>query len=390
MNQVVTQEDRRLVQIEDKINKQVSSAILVGLGGITFQNAGEVMEYAKMMAVSGSAVPKHLRGQPGACLGIIDDAIRFRTSPYALARKSYFVNDNLAYEAQVLAGIVNAFAPLKQRPAVVYEGEGNDRVCTVTGHFLDGAVRDYRSPAFGKITPKNSPLWKNDPDQQQAYFSLRGFARRHCPEILLGIYDVEEMAALRARDITPDSQSLGERLAAAKAAPQEASQEREGFDTDFVTSQTAGMSGEAENDPEPASAPTPGDDAGGSGTADPPGSAADPSTVGVANGEDASEAAAEPQAAPSPSTISDDERAWLVHVFKTLKAAVGPDVEVLVAMSAMFKDELPAKSELAQGKARTILSELKRCCGEKPETAVLPVSKYVAGLIGVDQKELMA
>lgn len=190
-------------KIEDRIDKDIATTMTVGGRGVSFQNAGEVMEYAKMMAVSGSAVPKHLRGQPGACLGILDDAIRFEMSPYALARKSYFVNDNLAYEAQVLAAIVLARAPLKKRPDVSYKGEGAERKCIVTYTFHDGDVKQYESPFFKNISPKNSPLWKTDPDQQQAYYSLRAGARRHFPDVLLGIYDYEEMRAMTANDITP-------------------------------------------------------------------------------------------------------------------------------------------------------------------------------------------
>lgn len=201
-----------IANIENRIDKDVTGAIAVTEGGISFRNATEVMEYAKMMAVSGSAVPKHLRGQPGACLGIIDDAIRFGISPYALARKSYFVNDNLAYEAQVIAAVMLKLAPLAERPDVSYKGEGDTRQCVITGKFVDGKVQVYESPKFSRITPKNSPLWKSDPDQQLAYYSLRAFGRRHCPDVILGMYDIEEMAAARARDVTPEGTGLAARL----------------------------------------------------------------------------------------------------------------------------------------------------------------------------------
>lgn len=194
---------QQLEKIEERIDKTLTSAMGVSDQGISFRTASEVMEFAKMMAVSGSAVPPHLRGQPGACLGIIDDAIRFGFSPYALARKSYFVNDNLAYEAQVLSAIVCARAPFRERPEILFEGEGNERICIVVFRFIKGEDRDYRSPLFGKIQPKNSPLWKNDPDQQHAYYSIRAAARRHCSDVLMGIYDYEELAASRARDVTP-------------------------------------------------------------------------------------------------------------------------------------------------------------------------------------------
>lgn len=190
-----------LARIEDAIDKQVANAIAVGAGGITFSTAGEAMEYAKMMSVSAHAVPKHLRGNPGACLGVVDDAIRLRMSPYALARKSYLVNDNLAYEAQVIAAIVLARAPIKQRPDMAFWGEGVNRRCKITFHFRDGSVRIYESPSIGTISPKNSPLWKTDPDQQLGYYSLRAAARRHCPDVILGIYDPDEFAGMK--DVTP-------------------------------------------------------------------------------------------------------------------------------------------------------------------------------------------
>ena len=238
-----------------KIDKDIAREMAVGrAGGMVFQNASEVMEYAKMMAVSGSAVPKHLRGQPGACLGIIDDAMRFEMSPYALARKSYFVNDNLAYEAQVLAAIVIARSPLKQRPDIQFDGEGAGRRARVIGEFSDGATREYLSPPIGAISPKNSPLWKTDPDQQLSYYSLRAFARRHCPDVLMGVYDYEEMAGLK--DVTPKKPDLISKL----TAPD---QESDGFDRDFVNSEiedlspaasTGGMDGD---DPSTADASAP-------------------------------------------------------------------------------------------------------------------------------------
>jgi hypothetical protein len=204
-----------IATIENRIDKSITTAMSAGAAGINFSNATEIMEYAKMMSVSGSAVPKHLRGQPGACLGIVDDAIRFEMSPYALARKSYFVNDNLAYEAQVLAAIVLARAPLKKRPDIEFTGEGAARKCKVTYTFTDGDVKVYESPAFGSITPKNSPLWKSDPDQQHAYYSLRAGARRFFSDVLLGIYDVEEMGAIK--DVTPQQGTgLAARLSGAQ------------------------------------------------------------------------------------------------------------------------------------------------------------------------------
>lgn len=198
--------DQSTALTERRVDRGVADAINAK-GGINFENAGQVMEFAKLMAGSGSAVPRHLRGQPGACLGVLDDAIRFGFNPYGLARKSYFVNDQLAYEAAVFMAIVNARAPLKDRPDIVFEGEGPNRVCIVTGVFTTGAIRTYRSPRFDDIHPKNSTQWKNDPDQQQSYFSLRAWARRWCPEVILGVFDVDELRVEAMHDVTPVQQA---------------------------------------------------------------------------------------------------------------------------------------------------------------------------------------
>lgn len=208
-----------------EIDKGTTKDLEVGTGGIRFTNANEVMEFAKMMAASGSAVPKHLRGQPGSCLGVIDDAIRFDMSPYALARKSYFVNDNLAYEAQVFAAIVHKFAPLRERPSPTYDGEGNKRVCRIVYRLKNGQDIEHKSPEIGNIYPKNSPLWKSDPDQQLAYYTLRSGARRLFPEIVLGIIDYEEAMTI---DVTPEKQSLAEKLA------DKSGEKVEGFNPDNI------------------------------------------------------------------------------------------------------------------------------------------------------------
>lgn len=224
-------------QIASRIDKAVTGAMaVVKGGGITFANATEVMEYARMMSVSGSAVPKHLRNQPGACLGIIDDAMRYQMSPYALARKSFFVNDNLAYEAQVIAAIIIRWAPLTERPDITFTGEGQTRKCLVTFKFIGGAVRTYQSPYIKDIKPKNSPLWINDPDQQLSYFSLRAGARRHCPEVILGMYDYEETASMVDVTPAPRESNLAQRLQDQTAAAP--TKERNGFSAEHVDKET--------------------------------------------------------------------------------------------------------------------------------------------------------
>lgn len=206
-----------VADIERRIDKDIVGGMRLGGGasGITFGSAVEAMEFAKMMSVSGAAVPAHCRKEPGVCLGIVDDAIRFGISPYALARKSYLVNGTIAYEAQVIAALVVTRGPLKHRPTIQFKGEGATRQCFITAELLDGSKIDppYESPKFGTISPKNSPLWKTDPDQQLSYYSLRAFGRRYFPDVLLGVYDFDE--AMTFKDVTP-ARTLSESLTGQK------------------------------------------------------------------------------------------------------------------------------------------------------------------------------
>lgn len=180
----------------DALDKEKAGAIAVSrtAGGVSFATALEVMEFAKLMAVAGKAVPSYLRNNPGSCLAITFQAVEWRMSPFAVANKSYEVNDRIGFESQLIHAVIEARAPLQRRLDCEYTGEGPTRQCTVTGCFIDGEVRTYTTPMWKDIKVKNSPLWTADPDQQLWYYGSRSWARKWCPDVLLGIYAPEELA----------------------------------------------------------------------------------------------------------------------------------------------------------------------------------------------------
>lgn len=191
-----------------------------GGGMLSPKSLGDMVGFAQVMARADIALPKHLRGNAGACLAVTMQAMRWEMDPFAVANKSYSVNDRLAFEAQLVAAVVHTRAPIKGRPNYLYAGEGNTRQCQVVCVMADGEEREYTSPRFEQILTKNSPLWKSDPDQQLGYFSIRSWARRHAPEVILGVYTPDEVAEFREiRDVTPAVNSgLSERLRLAKEA----------------------------------------------------------------------------------------------------------------------------------------------------------------------------
>lgn len=234
MNQLATSNERLPMD---------SVGITTGSAGakIAPQNLAEVVKFAEVMCRADIALPKHLRGNAGACMAVALQALEWQLSPFAVASKSYAVNGAIAYEAQLIAAVVNTRSGIKGRLRYRYDGSGNDLTCTVTG-ILDDQECEYTTPPIGSITTKNSPLWKSDPQQQLGYFAARSWARRHCPEVILGVYDRDEAEQFRgpdnAKDVTP---SVMERLKAQNAA-QEPQGEREGFSQSFIADQTEEVS----------------------------------------------------------------------------------------------------------------------------------------------------
>lgn len=219
-------QDRRLTKTElatlgmDALDRNRAGQMKVSIsaGGVAFATAIEVMDFAKLMAISQTAVPRHLRNSPGMCLAVTFQAVEWRMSPFAVANKSYVVNDRIAYESQLVHGVIEARAPLRERLDCTYEGEGPERACTVIGKFRDGTQRTYTTPKFKDIRTKNSPLWKDDADQQQFYYGSRSWARKWCPDVLLGIYTKEEISEYPELAGEPDASSnptLHARLAGA-------------------------------------------------------------------------------------------------------------------------------------------------------------------------------
>lgn len=158
------------------------------------QNLANMIEFAQLMAKGGQMVGKPFREKPGACLGIASQAWRWGMDPYSCSQKAYVVSDAIGYEAQLVHAVILKNAPLLRRPKFEYFGSGPTRQCKVSFFVKDEPEPlEYLSPEFKDIPTKNSPLWKGDPDQQLGYYSVRAGARRHFPDIIMGVYTPEEI-----------------------------------------------------------------------------------------------------------------------------------------------------------------------------------------------------
>lgn len=225
-----------IIKLEERIDRVTAGAVEVSdaLGGLRFQNMMEVMEFAKMMAVADKAVPPHLRANPGMCLAVCVQALEWRFSPFAVANKSYEVQGRLSFESQLVHAVIEQRAPIIGRLRHTFEGEGDARICIVTARLREtGEILEYKSPQFGKIQPKNSPLWKTKPDLQLFYNTSRDFCRVYFPDVLLGVYAEDELrdhlGPDNAKDVT-DKPGVASRLTGRRGR---------GFDQKHVENETA-------------------------------------------------------------------------------------------------------------------------------------------------------
>jgi RecT family len=159
-------------------------------GALLPSSLSGAMDLAKMMADS-TLVPTALQKKPADCLLVIEQAMRWGMSPFAVAQCTSVIHGKLMFEGKLVAAVVNANGDLSERLNYSYSGEGQNRTIKVSGK-----VKSEPEPRCVDVTLKDvktsNELWNKQPDQQLMYAGARIWARRHMPELMLGVYTPEE------------------------------------------------------------------------------------------------------------------------------------------------------------------------------------------------------
>lgn len=158
--------------------------------GLVPENMSEAMKLAEMMA-GAKLVPAALQKSPADCLMVIQQAIRWDMDPFAVAQECSVIQGKLMHSGKLVAAVVNARGSLTQRLSFEYSGEGDNRTIKVSGQ-----LQGEPSPRVVEVVLKNAKtqnsMWQKQPDQQLMYHGTRVWARRHTPELMLGVYSPEE------------------------------------------------------------------------------------------------------------------------------------------------------------------------------------------------------
>lgn len=150
----------------------------------------EAMQMAEMMAKTGF-LARELQ-TPGGALFVVEQSMRWNMSPFAVAMETSFIQGKPMFSGKIVAAAVVSMGAVSGRLNYEYAGEGDNRTITVSG-----TIRGEDRPREVKVrlgdAKTNNKMWQSQADQQLAYHGARVWARRHTPEVMLGVYSPEEM-----------------------------------------------------------------------------------------------------------------------------------------------------------------------------------------------------
>jgi len=129
------------------------------------------------------------------CFLIVNQALRWGIDPFAAAPETYVVGGKLGFQGKLVAAIINYRAPIESNLAYSYTGKGDDLTITVSATIKGETEPRTVTLSVGQAKTGNQ-MWTKDLEQKLVYSGATKWARRHCPEVILGVLtddDIEKM-----------------------------------------------------------------------------------------------------------------------------------------------------------------------------------------------------
>lgn len=161
----------------------------------------EHLQRIALLMASASLMPEHLKGKSkeetvGNCFLVVDQSIRWGMDPFAVASETYAIRGKLGFQGKLVAAVVNSRAGLSNRLSYLFSGKGDDLTVTVSGKFDGEHAPRTITLSVGQAKTDNK-MWKVDPEQKLVYSGATKWARRHCPEVLLGVLTEDDLERIR-------------------------------------------------------------------------------------------------------------------------------------------------------------------------------------------------
>lgn len=149
-----------------------------------------------------SLIPKHLKGEnfeqtQANCFLVVNQAIRWGFDPFAVAPETYEVGGKLGFQGKLIAAVVNARGGLAEKLSFTFnDAKGDALEITVSGRLVGEEHPRTVTVTVGSVKTQNQ-MWTKDPQQKLVYTGAIRWARRHKPEVVLGVLTDDDLDAMR-------------------------------------------------------------------------------------------------------------------------------------------------------------------------------------------------
>jgi len=203
-----------------------------------WQTLKAAYKLASIMATAKGFVPAAFEGKPGPCMGALCIAHTWAMNPFLVMAGMATVHDKLVLEGKLVQAAVETSSLMVGRLTFKFYGDwkriqgkfklvesqkardesGQPKRYPVAawrvedeqglGVTVSGMLKGESEPATLDVDllschPRNSTIWATDPQQQIIYTATRRWARRHTPQIMLGVYTRDELEEGAVIDVTP-------------------------------------------------------------------------------------------------------------------------------------------------------------------------------------------
>lgn len=161
---------------------------------------------------SSTIVPKDYQGERGLgnCMIALEMANRLKTSPLMVMQNLYVVNGRPAWSSQYIIAMINNSKKYKTEIQFEMKGKGDTLECTA--YVEDYSDRVIKGPkitmemakAEGWVS-KSMSKWKTMPEVMIRYRAASFFGRLNCPDMIMGLYSVEEAKDMDADFVVVDA-----------------------------------------------------------------------------------------------------------------------------------------------------------------------------------------
>lgn len=160
----------------------------------SFEHAQRV---AKMIAQS-DLVPARFKGNIQNVMIALEMANRLKAAPLMVMQNLYVVHGSPAWSGQFVIAAINACGKFHDLEFDV-QGAGESLSCVAfaedkrTGRIKKGAKVTFSMAKAEGWVEKTGSKWETMPEQMIMYRAASFFGRIYCPDVLMGMYTVEEI-----------------------------------------------------------------------------------------------------------------------------------------------------------------------------------------------------